>query len=98
MASAIAFVLRNIAAPDAQQIREQRFPPRHSRRQLPEKAQPRVDVRASADRRDQQPALELSGRRCRIVRLEQRYVSRIPVVREVETALLHPVAPVLRAY
>src|SRR5207245_567817 len=49
-----------------------------------------------SSRRHEQSARE--RRAARIVHLEQRRVSRIPLVREVEPALLHPAPPVVRTY
>src|SRR6266481_4434290 len=85
--------LRNTGSLETEQIREQAIRPRHSCRELPKEAQTRVDVRASAQGRDEQSAFQLRARR--VVRLEQRDVGRVPVVREVQAPLLHPAAPVI---
>src|SRR5712691_12951676 len=90
-------VLRNILPLQSQQVHEQSIRPRYTRRQLPEEAQARVHVSAAANGSHEQPALQLLwGIRRRIVRLEHRYVGRVPVVREVEATLLDPTAPLVR--
>src|SRR5207245_5126386 len=61
---------------------------------LAEEAPPGVDVRAFADGGHEESALQ--WRAARIVRLEERRVRAVPVVREVESPLLHPALPVLR--
>src|SRR6266536_5863348 len=84
--------LRNMRSSETQRIGKQPIGPRHTGGQLPEEAQPRVHVGAPAQRRDQERTLELRARA--VVGFEQRHVGRVPVVREVEAALLHPLAPV----
>ena len=59
-----------------EQVREQPERPRHAGRQLPEEAEPGVDVGALPHRGDQQPALE--RRLARVVGLEQRPVAPDP--------------------
>src|SRR5438876_11033291 len=76
-----------------QEIRKQPIRTRDTSGELPEEAQPRVDIRALAERGLEQPALErrLPG----IVHLDERRVRGIPVVREIQSALLHPPPPVV---
>src|SRR5712672_1086475 len=88
--------LRNIAALQSQQVHKQAVGSRNATGELPEKAQPRVHVRATSERRNEQASPEL-GRRVgrRIVRLEQRDIRRVPGVREVEPPFLNPATPIL---
>src|SRR5262245_57849408 len=85
--------LRNTPNPPSQQVREQSIRPDHARGQLPEKAQPRVDVRTAAERRDQQTTVE--RRPTGVVSLEDRHVGRVPLMREIKAALLDPTLPVV---
>src|SRR5579859_4490637 len=88
--------LRKGPALQAEQIDEEAIGTRHAGGELPEKAESRVYVRPATQRRDEQATLQLDlGIRRRIVRLEQRDVRRIPCVREIETALLHPATPII---
>src|SRR5881409_2413504 len=77
---------------ERQQVREQPIGAGDAGRKLSEEAQPRVDVGALAEPCQEQAALE--RRVARVVRLEQRRVRGVPVVREVEPPLLHPAPPV----
>src|SRR6266496_1119913 len=73
-------------ASESHEVREQPAGTGHAGRQLPEEAQPRVHVAALAERGDEQPALE--RRVTGVVRLKERDVGRVPVVREVQAPLL----------
>src|SRR5574341_2638672 len=87
--------LRNIRPSESQEVGKKPVRPRHPRRQLAETAEPRVHVRAAAQRGHEETALE--RRAARIVRLELRHVGRVPVVREREPALLYPALPIVGA-
>src|SRR5438445_13673441 len=78
---------------EGQEVGEEPIRPRDSRRQLPEEAEPCVDIRAPAERRDEQAAR--ARRLARIVRLQEGRVGRVPIVSEVQPALLHPPPPVV---
>src|SRR5256885_9909183 len=55
-------LLRDIRPLQSQEIHEEPIRPRHPHRQLAEKAQPRIHVRAATERREEQPARELRRR------------------------------------
>src|SRR5947208_7824934 len=85
---------RILSLAERQQVRKQPIRARDPRRQLPEEAQPGIPVPALAHRRDEQSTLErqLAG----IVQLDERRVGGIPIVREIQSPLLHPATPVVR--
>src|SRR2546430_10054801 len=84
---------RILSLAQGQEIRKQPIRTRDTSGELPEEAQPRIDIRALAERGLEQPALErrLPG----IVHLDERRVRGIPVVREIQSALLPPPPPVV---
>src|SRR5439155_4523982 len=78
---------------------EQAIRSRTPSRKLPEETQSGIDVRPASKRRDQQAPLQLRrwAGRWGVVRLEERQVSRVPRVREVQPTLLNPTTPVALA-
>src|SRR6266550_4853541 len=77
-----------------QEVGEEPIGTRDTSGELSKEAQPGVHVRALAERGLEQPALK--RRLARIVHLDERRVGGIPIVREIQTALLHPASPIVR--
>src|SRR5690348_17296321 len=90
--AAIGNLLWNIRLLQSQKIREEAVAADHAAGQLPEKGEPGVDVFALAEGGDEQAAGE--RRAAGVVGLEDGLVGRIPIVGEVEPALLNPPLPV----
>src|SRR6266571_5451579 len=77
-----------------QEVREEPIGTRDTSGELSEKAQSGIPVPALAHRRHEESTLErqLAG----IVQLDERRVGGIPIVREIQSPLLHPATPVVR--
>src|SRR6266581_7412144 len=82
---------RILSLAQREEIREETIGAGDTSGELSEKAQPGVHVRALAHRGHEQSALErrLAG----IVHLDERRVGGIPIVREIQSPLLHPATP-----
>src|SRR5207244_13630641 len=85
--------LRILSLAEREEIREEAIRTGDTSGELSEEAQPGIHVRALAHRGHEQSALErwLAG----IVHLDERRVGRIPIMREIQSPLLHPAPPVV---
>src|SRR5207245_4062055 len=84
---------RILSLAEREEIREEAIRTRDTSGELSEEAQPGIHVRALARRGHEQSALErwLAG----IVHLDERRVGGIPIMREIQSPLLHPAPPVV---
>src|SRR5438445_13437224 len=82
---------RILSLAEREEIREEAIRTRDTSGELSEEAQPGIHVRALAHRGHEQSALErwLAG----IVHLDERRVGGIPIMREIQSPLLHPAPP-----